>query len=308
LDLLSDVLSTVRLHSAFFGRFELGRPWGFSSDVKEGAVFHYVDRGSCRLEVDGAPAVELAQGDVVMLPRGVRYVLRDASGSPAQPLDELICAAREAGGCSFRTGGGEGEEARLLSGCFRFEEELNNPLLRALPRAIHISADRLPWLRTTLQQIAEESRERRAGSEAVIRRLSDALFVQLLRAHLEESPAANGWLRGVADAQIGRALEAIHRHPEQGWSVATLAAEAGLSRSSFAERFAEVVGETPMQYLTRWRLERGAALLRNGASTLGAIALTVGYESEASFSRAFKRWFAVAPGEFRRRVRGSAAA
>jgi AraC-like DNA-binding protein len=297
-DVLSDVLAAVRMENAFYGGAHLTPPWGFSNRVQDGgAMFHWLKRGGAWLEVEGEAGLALGEGDVVLLASGRKHTLRDAPGSSLSPFREVMTGSREA--CATM---GASEGAVVLSGCFHFHGSSASPLLRSLPGVMRIASADLPWLHATLQQIHEEESVGggRPGSAAILRRLSDILFVQLVRAHLLASPTRGGWLRAVTDPHIGIALSALHARPEAPWTVASLAREAGLSRSVFAERFASLAGETPMQYLTRWRMEKATALLRERGEALAAIALRVGYESEASFGKAFKRWFDMAPGEFRR--------
>jgi AraC-like DNA-binding protein len=191
-----------------------------------------------------------------------------------------------------------------LCGAFHFGAPGDHPLLSALPAVIQVRPERgalQPWLVAHLDAVACEARSGRPGGMAVIARLSEVLFVQAIRYHLAELPAsARGWLGALRDPQLARAVGLIHRHPDRPWTVATLAGEAGLSRSQFAERFAAVVGRPPLTYLAEWRMHRGRVLLRDGALRVGEVARRVGYGSEAAFSTAFRRAAGVAPGAYRR--------
>jgi AraC-like DNA-binding protein len=203
--------------------------------------------------------------------------------------------------------GGNGANSTLVCGAFKFEDRRHNPLLGVLPPLVLIKGEEgraVQWLEPTLQFIACEAASGRPGAQTIISRLADVLFIQIVRGFLVSTPEnQRGWLRALSDAQIGTALSLIHQNPENPWTVATLASKVGMSRSTFAGRFAELVGEPPLHYVTRWRMQKAAALLREGTTTLAEIADRVGYESEAAFSKAFKRWVGTAPGAYRKTAR-----
>src|SRR5207253_4752553 len=202
--------------------------------------------------------------------------------------------------------GGGGAETALICGSFRFEGSRTHPLLSVLPPLIHIQGDggassrTTEWLSTTLRFLAAEARHPRPGAETLISRLTDVVFVQALRAWIESQPeGVGGWLGALRDRQIAAALGQIHRQPERDWSVARLASTVGMSRSSFAARFTALVGEAPLAYLTRWRMHLAGELLRGRDLSVSEIAGRVGYESEAAFSKAFKREAGISPGAYR---------
>jgi AraC-like DNA-binding protein len=312
MDVLTDVLQTVRVNAVCYGRVELTAPWGFQADATADALFHVVLRGACVLEVDGVDGeVQLSSGDLFALPHGNAHVLRDASGTPARPLAELLACKNESGDRVARYGGG-GSAATLVCGAFHFEDQRNNPLLNVLPPLILIRGEEgraVQWLEPTLQFIAAEAVSDQPGAQTVLSRLADILFIQIVRAHLAgASEKDRGWLRALAEPQIGAALSLIHQDPAHAWTVASLAQRVGMSRSTFAGRFTELVGEPPLHYVTRWRMQKAAGLLRDGRATLADIADRVGYESEAAFSKAFKRWVGSAPGAYRKAARAAAAA
>ncbi len=322
MDVLTDVLDSVRMRSNVFGRMELTAPWGIRFDFGERAhpSFYVVSRGSCWLELDGiADPIPLAAGDFVLLPKGRPSVLRDRPESPAIPLEELLadCAARrvEPGGMSgsslaLRHGGG-GAPTSLVSGCFSFEEGGTTPLIDALPPLIHVKGDEgspVRWLESTLQFLAAEAASPVPGAETIRNRLADILFVQAIRAHLASTGAGSaGWLKALGDEQIGAALRSIHERPAHPWTVDSLAEGVAMSRSAFADRFRQLVGVPPHGYVTRWRMHRASGLLRRGDTTIAAIARAVGYETESSFGKVFKRYTGIAPGEFRGRTTREAA-
>jgi len=251
----------------------------------------------------------------VLLPKPQAFVLRDSARSAVRPAQEVLKPCPNARGCQpggvFRFGGG-GALTTLVGGHFRMEAGHGNPLLKSLPPIIHVRGDRgtpVQWLESTLQFISSEMASGQPGAETVVSRLADILFVQAVRAYVaEQGDRAGGWLRALVDAQIGAALSLIHQHPEQGWTVESLASRVAMSRSAFAARFTELVEEPPLTYLTRWRMTKASHLLRSGTATMSEIAGQVGYDADAAFSKAFKRWIGTAPGAFRRGIRPEAVA
>lgn len=310
-DVLTDVLQTVRVSSVCYGRVELGAPWGIRVPESEAASFHVLLRGNAWLEVEGAgEPVALASGDLFALPHGRAHTLRDALDTPAIPIAEIVGCADDCSTASLKVGG-NGTAATLVCGAFQFEDRKHNPLLNVLPPLVLIKGEdgrAVHWLEPTLQFMACEAASGRPGSRTVVSRLADILFIQIVRGFLSSTPASQrGWLRALNEPQIGAALGLIHQDPRQPWTVALLASKVGMSRSTFAGRFAELVGEPPLHYVTRWRMQRAASLLREGRATLADIADRVGYESEAAFSKAFKRWVGAAPGAYRRASRDNGA-
>jgi AraC-like DNA-binding protein len=313
MDVLTDVLETVRVVAACYGRLEATAPWGIRVRPGEDAKFHVVLEGRVRLLVDGvAEPIELSAGDIVALPHGHAHSLMDDPAVPdnlavtAQPLEELLVCRPRGDNSVLRVGGG-GQSSTIVSGRFRFEDRRNNPLLSVLPPVITLRGEMgksVRWLEPTLRFIACEAQSGRPGSQTVIARLADVLFIQLVRGHLASLPLnGSGWLGALADAQIGAALGHIHQNPEQDWTVQSLASKVAMSRSAFASRFMRLVGEPPLSYVTRWRMQKAAGMLRDGKQTLAEVAAQVGYDSEAAFSKAFKRAVGSAPGAYRRALR-----
>ena len=307
MDVLTDVLETVRVVAACYGRMEATAPWGIRIRAGEDAKFHVVLEGQARLLMEGSDEPTLLNaGDIVALPHGHAHSLLDGPDITTQPLEEvLVCRARGEGGV-FRVGGG-GQSATIVSGRFRFEDRRNNPLLSVLPPVITLKGEigkSVRWLEPTLKFIACEAASGRPGSQTVIARLADVLFIQIVRGHLASLPAnGSGWLGALADSQIGAALGHIHQDPAQAWTVQSLASKVAMSRSAFASRFMRLVGEPPLFYVTRWRMQKAAGMLREGKQTLAEVAAQVGYDSEAAFSKAFKRAVGSAPGAYRRGLR-----
>jgi AraC family transcriptional regulator, alkane utilization regulator len=304
MDVLTDVLQTVRVSSVCYGRLELTAPWGFRAESAGDALFHVVLRGGCVLEVDGVEGdVLLSSGDLVALPHGNAHVVRDAKTSSVRALSEILACKSEPSVHIARYGGG-GAAATLVSGAFHFDDRRNNPVLEVLPPLVLIRGEHgraVEWLEPTLQFIASEAASQQPGAKTVISRLADILFIQLVRGYLaSDASAGRGWLRALAEPQIGAALRLIHQQPAHAWTVALLAQRVGMSRSTFAGRFRELIGEAPLHYVTRWRMRKAAGLLLDGRTTLAEIADRVGYESEAAFSKTFKRWMGSAPGAYRK--------
>lgn len=310
MDVLTDVLEALHLKSLIYGRLELTAPWGLRMDGGH-CGFFVVTRGTCWLEVDGVEEpLQLAGGDFVLLPKAQEHTLKDAPRTRALPVAEVLGnCPKSRQGCQpggIHHAGGGGALTTMVSGCFQFEDGEKNPLLACLPPVVHVKGDggtAVQWLEASLQFVASEMASGQPGAETVVSRLADILFVQAVRAHLAQSGEnARGWLRALVDPQIGGALGLMHQQPEEPWTVESLAARAAMSRSAFAARFAQLVGEPPLAYLTRWRMDKATRLLRGGQASIGEIAGRVGYQAEAAFSKAFKRWNGVAPGAYRRTV------
>jgi AraC-like DNA-binding protein len=310
MDVVSDVLRTVRLQNRCYGRLELTAPWGIEVEAGDprSSYFYVVSQGCGRLELDGGRhSTMVADGDFVLLPTGERHVLRDASASRTVPLSQLIARHDGASRRIFRHGGG-GAPASIVGGNFTVEGAAGDALLASLPPMIHVKSDgsaSVQWLEATLQFLATETALARPGAETVISRLTDILFVQGLRAHMASLPDHSwSWLRALKDPPIATALRLLHEQPEQPWTVEGLAEQLAMSRSAFAARFRELVGEPPLSYLTRWRLQKAADRMRQSDATLRAIAREVGYETESAFGKAFRRQFGVSPGEYRKQGLG----
>jgi AraC-like DNA-binding protein len=301
-DVLSDVLDTMRLSTLMHGRFELYAPWGVQFPRSPGAHIVLIARGSARLEVQGVEgAVILSAGDLALLPHGDGHTLRDAEGSPLHVLGKGECQrARGVGPIRL---GGSGARTTLVAGSFRLGASPNTLLFEGLPHLIHIAADdpvTAPSFASTAQLLITESASTSPGATVVMSRLADILFVQALRAHIAGRECREHGLRALADPQIGKALSLIHERPAEPWTVESLATAVALSRSGFAARFSALVGEPPLEYLARWRMTKAAQLLRESELPLSEVAVATGYQSEASFNRAFKRWGGSAPGAYRR--------
>lgn len=314
MDVLTDVMQTVRFRSNLYGRAEFTAPWGIDVPYEPNrAGFIVISRGSCWLEIGSEDhPVPLAGGDFVFFPQGGPYVLRDALDSPATPVCELESNEQPRGKVCMLGGGGA--PTSMVWGCFEFEGGGRNPLIESLPRMIHLTAEAGPnvqWLQSTLQFVTSETATSLPGAETVANRLTDILFVHAIRAFITGCAAsrrhAGGWLRALADQKIGEALRLIHENPQTNWTVETLARAVAMSRSAFAEKFTSLVGESPLRYVVSWRMKKATQLLERG-EPIGLIAHRVGYESDAAFNKAFKKHLGMTPGEFRRQSTGRTSA
>jgi AraC-like DNA-binding protein len=301
-DVLADVLDSMRLTTLVYGRLELYAPWGVQFPEISGAHIVVVARGSARLEVEGREgAIALSAGDLALLPHGKGHTLRDAEGSPLHILEKGSCQGGHRPG-SHRLGG-DGARTVLVVGAFRLGAAPRTRLFEGLPRVIHFPADEpgtSPTLTSAVQLFIAESASASPGATVIMSRLADILLVQALRTHIAASQCQEHGLCALADPQIGKALSLIHERHAEPWTVESLATAVALSRSSFAARFSELVGEPPLEYLVRWRMTKAAQTLRESEVPLSEVAASIGYQSEASFNRAFKRWGGVAPGAYRR--------
>jgi AraC-like DNA-binding protein len=318
------VLRNVRLTGALFFLVDATTPWveelpaasAFAKVLLPGAQhlvsYHILIEGAGWgfLSGDASAPIPLEAGDILVVPHGDAYGLSSARGlrasyTPAEAVGFLRAMVSGELPAVVSEGGGGPGRLQVLCGFLGCDARPFNPVLAALPRLLHVPAKAEPdgsRLGPLIQFAVSEARDRRPGARCTLLRLSELLFVEAVRGHLAATPAEGpGWLSGLRDPAIGRALSALHERPALPWTLARLAREAGLSRSTLAERFAHFVGEPPMQYLGRWRMQLAARRLAEGTATVGAIALEVGYDSEAAFSRAFKRSTGSAPAHWRRR-------
>jgi AraC-like DNA-binding protein len=300
-DPITDIFTAMRVENVVYGRIELTAPWGLRFDKGEYACFGTVARGNAWLMIEGqTQSIALAGGDCFCLfAQSREHTLGDHPSTSAANMQEV---ARTKCGNVIRYGGG-GASTTILGGKFTFDTANSKPLMDLLPPFIHLQNDRVQTLplQQSLQLFAAEAAQSCLGSYLVLKRLADILLLQLIREYVASSTCREtGWLRALSDPRIGGVLRSMHEKIEQPWTVGELASAAGMSRSAFALRFKEVVGETPLDYLTRWRVYRAAVLLREGDRKLTEIANAVGYDSDGSFNKTFKRIVGVTPGEYRR--------
>lgn len=303
MDVLSDVLAVMRTGEPRSARVEWNAPWAqWFAPVPGAAGFQVVVHGTCWLIRADAEPVPLTAGDVVFLPHGQGHALAD---SPATPIDTQACDPDDpafAERYADRPATGTGPKTVTLCGAYRLDPARTHPLLSSLPEVVHLPARLDRDLRAVVELLCAELERPRLGTDALIPALLDALLLYILRAWFDEraSTAETGWAAALRDPAITAALHAIHSDPAHPWTVASLAARAGLSRAPFARRFTEKVGRPPLTYLTWWRLTLAARLLRDTDAPLRVIAGKSGYTSEFAFAKAFKRHHGVAPGRLRR--------
>ncbi|OGB21848.1 MAG: cupin [Burkholderiales bacterium RIFCSPLOWO2_02_FULL_57_36] len=303
-DPLGEALHFLRMNGVFYCRSEFTAPWAVAMPpIDHCLMFHVVTSGRCWLKDADGESRLLQAGDFVLVPHGQGHIL---ASEPDVPADQLFDLPREQVSDRFeilRHGMG-GAAVGVVCGAVRFDHPAARQLIAMLPRTICIDAANVPqtdWMQSTLRFMAAEARDLRPGGEAVITRLADILVIQAIRAWIEKDPAAQtGWLGALQDRQIGRAIALIHREPARTWTLASLAAEVAMSRSAFAARFTELVGVSAMYYVARWRMQVALTSLKEQDVGLGELANRLGYQSEAAFSRAFKRFMGVSPGAARR--------
>ena len=319
MDALSDVLRAVRLTGAVFFDVHAAESWVAETPPGQSIIgkifpdadhlipYHVVTTGSCWAGLIGEHPVPLSGGDVVMFPHGDAHVLSSEPGMRSVP-DLTLYRRPSDGQLPFSISMGAREAAapaNIVCGYLACDARPFNPLLAALPRVIHVADRDGGAIGAFVRFAVTESKERRPGGEAMLEHLSELMFVDVVRRYLETlPPGRTDWLAALREPFVGRALTALHRSPARGWTLELLAHEVGLSRSALAERFTAFAGQPPMQYLTNWRMQLAANDLRTGTDSVATIADRVGYESEAAFSRAFKKAVGVSPTEWRKRSGG----
>jgi AraC-like DNA-binding protein len=308
-DGVTSVLRDLRLVQSFYCHSELTAPWGLAMPAEDHAIFHFVAEGEAWLEQPGQPALRVGCGDFVLAASGVAHSVASGAGVACRNVHELPFET-VGGRAMILRHGGNGARTVLACGGVRFEDPAANPLVALMPDVLHIrSTDcgHAQLLRQTLDAMATEALNPMPGGATVMTRLADILVIHAIRSWLDGTPdEQGGWLGALRDPQIGRALVLMHRQPERDWTVASLAEALNMSRSVFSDRFTTLVGVPPLLYLTRWRMHLAARWLRDERASLGEVAGRLGYESEPSFSRAFKRHIGVPPGAVRRGESGRA--
>lgn len=308
MDLLSNILSHMQLKGTLYFRTSFTSPWGVRvPSYKNVARFHFAHKGSCFVRVaDAGDAVPLGQGDLIIVTRGASHTLYcdPSTETDALMLDEVVekSGFKGTGALVYGTPGTD-QETQLICGHFSFDEEARHPLIDALPSSILIKnygEDAGRWLENTLKVIGAEAGSSGMGSDLIALKMSEIIFAQVLRTHLETVGHNYPVLAGFADPRIARALEAIHNQPEYGWSLHELSAIAGMSRTSFANKFSACLAMTPLEYMTYWRMQVARKALTESDLPIVDVAERAGYQSEASFGRVFKKHFEHAPATYRR--------
>jgi AraC-like DNA-binding protein len=301
---LSDALGSLGLRSRVFCWSELSASWALDAPAGDFAHFHLVTDGDAWLHLPSrAVPLRLTNGDLVVLPRGTGHVLSDSRDRPVDPSASLADIKRQ-GGLTLIRNDGRGPITRVICGSFSARHQEGSWLLTQLPDVLSVKGRNratVPWLAGIVDLFWQEARHPGLGRGAVMTRLTDILLIRVLRQWLERSPNQRGWLVALRDRHIGAALSLIHRRLDRAWTVDELAKHVAMSRSAFADRFAKLVGEPPLRYIARTRMNRAAELLRTTSLPVEHIGTERGYATTAAFSKAFKRQFGVAPGAYRKR-------
>jgi AraC-like DNA-binding protein len=315
MDVLSEVLRAVRLEGALFFNAEFSAPWcvseprsaAIASQLSPGAghliLYHFLTEGRAFARLSDGRREELTAGDIVIFPHGDDHLL--GNGSPEKPVDAFQMFAKNlTQGLKLARFGGGGEITRFVCGFMACEPRLSEVFLAGLPKMLKVHVADEPsgrWLENSIRFSVGEGNGSDAGSGLVLAKLSEVLFVETLRRYINALPPdQTGWLAGARDPVVGRALALLHKEPAHPWTVSDLARRVGLSRTRLAERFRHFLEESPMAYLTRWRLKLGAEILLSSEGGVAEVAAAVGYGSGATFNRAFKREFGCPPAQFRR--------
>jgi len=342
MDVLSDVLRVIRLSGAVFFTAEFSSPWAIVSPPSKNlasliipnaecfSIFHVLTEGSCWASVKGEPAVRMIAGDVLVVPQGDEHVMASDPTVKPTPMNEILHQLPTPGMPPVVYGCG-GEVARFVCGFLHCDQKFN-PLFGTLPKLLCIRSTEsgvvlepvgaemqsaqapMPfhsgmWLNTTLYYLIKEAQSGKAGNQSLLTRLTELMFVEVLRHYMQElAPDQKGWLAGLNDPQVSRALTMLHGEPARAWTVEDLARDAGVSRSGLADRFTDLIGESPMRYLATWRMYLAKQLLSEGNASLAEVAERVGYESEYAFNRAFKREVGEPPATWRRKTSPNQAA
>ena len=309
MDLLTDILNELRIEGSLYFRTELTSPWGvFVPPAPSVARFHIVIRGHCLISVEGgSDCVPMADGDIVIVPHGAAHRITDERDTPARPLDEVLSEAGYTGIGPLVYGGG-GFGCCLVCGEFKFESDRFHPLVDNLPALMHVPGNEsynTTWLDSAMGFIAHEASSEQPGAYAIIDRLSEIIFIQVIRAYINKSKEHIPFIDALRDPQISRAIKEIHDRPDHVWKAEKLGRTVGMSRSAFFNKFSELVGMTPHQYLSLVRMQKASHFLSTTRKPLGVIAESVGYTSEAAFSSAFKKHSGIRPGEYRRMRQGA---
>jgi AraC-like DNA-binding protein len=320
MDVLSEVLRLVKLDGAVFFNGEFSAPWCVRTNQSSAIApylapaaghlitYHFLTEGRAYARLPEGPRQELRLGDIVIFPHGDAHLL--GNGSPEKPVDSLETFGKNlTDGVKLVRFGGGGEVTRFVCGYMACDPRLSQVFLAGLPKMLVVQVAHEPsgeWLANSIRFSADDGCHENAGSKLVLARLSEVLFVETLRCYINGLPPdQTGWLAGARDAVIGQALALLHKQPAHRWTISNLARRIGLSRTRLAERFRDFLGESPMAYLAQWRLKMGAEILQSTDHSVAEIAATVGYGSEAAFSRAFKREYDCPPAQFRRTYKAS---
>lgn len=307
-DALSQILDVLKLKGSIYFHTDFHRPWGIKVPASSKVIrFHMAMRGECWFRIDGVETpIFMSTNDLIVIPHGVSHEIVDNENGNAIAIDDLVNTTGSLENGTLRSGDGrDSRPCQLICGHFEFEEGASHPLLSALPEYMHFKNTQdvhSHWFETAMRFMSSEILSSQAGTDAIVHRLAEIIFIHAIRNYVGERGDDAGFIAAVLDANLARCLSKIHSEPAQKWTVASLASTAGMSRTIFAERFKSLIGMTPMEYVTRWRMQQARRQLIKSDMTLSDIVIESGYGSEAAFTRAFKRYFDLTPGQMRRSV------
>jgi len=297
MDVLSDILSKIKLASVVYFKSDFSDPWGM--DVSKGpfAQFHIVTKGQCILRTKDK-SITLFTGDIVVFPLGASHWLANNEQSKRYNGKEVVESILS-GKSLFE---GDKLATTLVCGHFEFDATMDHPFIKELPSIIHITdtdLNQFSWLKNIADLIIQEAGKELSGSNVIVNKLGEVLFIHTLRAHIEKNTSNKGFIAAMQDDRISKVLKEIHSSPQNNWHLNSLSQIAGMSRTSFTNRFKVLIGDTPFNYLTRWRLLQAQEFLKESNYSIGEITERVGYQSEAAFNRVFKRKVGQTPLKFR---------
>ncbi len=300
MDALSSVLESVKLKAVVYPKFSFTSSWGIEIEQDFRSQFWLLLQGTCYLRVPGEEAIPLNVGDFIFIPHGSTHQISSKS--------DTICVPASQFGKAYHSGKplfqGKEEETLLMGGHFEFTPTVQHPFIKTLPKVIHINNTTKElnlWLQQAASLMNEEISDEKIGSKLILERLVDILFVLIIRAYLEQANIKDGFLMALKDHRISNSLQSIHESPDKNWTLHQLAATAGMSRSLYCREFKRLVGETPLSYLTHWRILKAKEILSESKENIIEIATKVGYQSEAAFNRLFKSKVGETPASYRRK-------
>lgn len=300
MDVLSDILSKVKLTSVVYFKSDFSEPWGMEIPKGPFAQFHIVTKGQCILKTE-EKSIQLFTGDIVIFPLGASHWLANNENSKRYNGQDVVQSIL-LGKSLFE---GDKLSTTLVCGHFEFDKKLDHPFIQGLPSLIHINDTDLKqfsWLKNITDLVIEEAEKEQSGSGVIVNKLGEILFVYTLRAYIEKNKSVNGFIAAIQDERISGVLKEIHSSPQQDWKIEQLAQIAAMSRTSFSNRFKMLTGETPFNYITQWRMLQARELLEESSLSVGEIAEQVGYQSEAAFNRVFKKRISLTPLKFRQSI------
>ena len=299
MDALSGILDALHLDSMVYEKLILSAPWGLDVVQDHHSQFWRLESGSCFLQIHGEPPVEMSAGDLIFVPHGAAHWISSAPESKRVPSATYV-AARQSGQPMFT---GQGPQSILIGGHFVFDDWSTHPFLYGLPKIMHITSlkqEKQQWLQQIAMLLAEEINKGQSGSQLIISRLAEVMFVFIIRAYMEQNAGSTGFLFALKDERISNSLTLMQQSPEKDWTINSLARHVGMSRTLFFETFKKLVGDTPFGYLTNWRMLKAKEHLLSSKENISEVAIKVGYQSEAAFNRIFKLKTGQAPASFRR--------